>query len=50
MLHNRDAATAPRAAELQPIVTPADGAAYALYLGFQLDGAELDQRLQPLLR
>jgi hypothetical protein len=33
-----------------PAVTPADGAAYALYLGFQLDGAELDQRLQPLLR
>ncbi len=33
-----------------PAVAPENGAAYALYLGFQLDDAELDQRLQPLLR
>ena len=33
-----------------PEVTPDEGAAYALYLGFQLDEAELDQRLQPLWR
>ena len=31
-------------------VAPEDGAAYALSRGFQLDDAELDQRLQPLLR
>jgi hypothetical protein len=33
-----------------PAVTPEQGGAYALYVGFQLDEAELDQRLTPLLR
>jgi len=33
-----------------PAVTPEQGQAYAVYLGFQLDEAELEERLQPLLR
>ncbi len=33
-----------------PSVTPEQAAGYNLLLGFQLDEAELDQRLQPLLR
>ncbi len=33
-----------------PAVTPEQAAAYSLYLGFQLDDADLERRLQPLLR
>ena len=33
-----------------PAVTAGQGQDYRIYLGFQLDPAELDQRLQPLLR
>ena len=33
-----------------PAVTPEQGSAYAIYLGFQLDEAELEERMQPLLR
>jgi hypothetical protein len=33
-----------------PAVTPEQAAAYNLYLGFQLDDAQLERRLQPLLR
>ena len=33
-----------------PAVTAEQGQAYAVYLGFQLDEAELEERLQPLLR
>ena len=33
-----------------PKVTPDQASAYSLYLGFQLDDADLDRRLQPLLR
>jgi hypothetical protein len=33
-----------------PAVTPERASAYALYLGFQLDDADLERRLQPLLR
>ena len=33
-----------------PAVTPEQGQAYAVLLGFQLDDAELQQRMQPLLR
>jgi hypothetical protein len=33
-----------------PTVSPADAVGHALYVGFQLEDAELDQRLQPLLR
>ena len=33
-----------------PAVTPEQGGAYRLYLGFQLDEAELQSRRQPLLR
>jgi hypothetical protein len=33
-----------------PTITPAQGADYALYVGFQLDEAELERREQPLLR
>jgi hypothetical protein len=33
-----------------PAVTPEQGRAYAVYLGFQLEEAELQERLQPLLR
>lgn len=33
-----------------PSVTAGQGQDYLIYLGFQLDSAELDQRLQPLLR
>ncbi len=32
-----------------PSVTPERASAYGLYLGFQLDDAELEQRLRPLL-
>jgi hypothetical protein len=31
-------------------VTAGQGPDYVVYVGFQLDQAELDQRLQPLLR
>lgn len=33
-----------------PAITPAQGADYTLYIGFQLDDAELGRRQQPLLR
>jgi hypothetical protein len=33
-----------------PAVTPEQGGAYRLYLGFQIDEAELQSRRQPLLR
>jgi len=33
-----------------PSVAPGQGPEYLIYLGFQLDPAELDQRLQPLFR
>ena len=33
-----------------PAVTAGQGQAYLIYVGFQLDPAELDQRLQPLFR
>ncbi len=33
-----------------PAVTPEQASAYNLFLGFQLDEAELERRLQPLLR
>jgi hypothetical protein len=33
-----------------PSVTPEQASAYSLYLGFQLDEADLQRRLQPLLR
>ena len=33
-----------------PAVTAGQGQDYLIYLGFQLDPAELEQRLQPLLR
>ena len=33
-----------------PSVTAGQGQGYLIYLGFQLDPAELDQRLQPLFR
>jgi hypothetical protein len=33
-----------------PTVTPEEGGGYTLYLGFQLDDAELARRRQPLLR
>ena len=33
-----------------PSVTPEDGGDYTLYVGFQLNDAELAQRRQPLLR
>jgi hypothetical protein len=33
-----------------PAVTPEEGGSYSLFLGFQLDDAELQERLQPLLR
>jgi len=33
-----------------PAVTAGQGQDYLIYVGFQLDPAELDQRLQPLLR
>ena len=33
-----------------PSITPAQAAAYTLYVGFQLEDAELERREQPLLR
>jgi hypothetical protein len=33
-----------------PAVTPEQATAYSLYLGFQLNDADLERRLQPLLR
>ena len=33
-----------------PSVTPDEGGSYTLYVGFQLDDAELARRRQPLLR
>jgi hypothetical protein len=33
-----------------PAVTPEQGQAYAIFLGFQLDRAELQDRMRPLLR
>jgi hypothetical protein len=33
-----------------PAVTPEQGPDYGIFLGFQLNDAELEQRLQPLLR
>ena len=33
-----------------PAVTPEQARAYAVYVGFQLEDAELEERMQPLLR
>jgi hypothetical protein len=33
-----------------PSITPAQGGTYALYVGFQLDDAQLERREQPVLR